>query len=249
MVPGRILHNIQLDIVAKLCEESPLRFTQLHPHDIPNNVFSYHLKKLLETGYIFQNDDAVYEPTRKARKLLSYVDESTRHTTAPKLLTMLLIKNTEGKVLLLKRTRQPFPNWYGLPSGMVHFGERLEDSARRELAEKTGIRSSRPLRFIGVLDFQYLQSESNDIFVYSYVLKKSFDNQSLDSEYVWSDLNHEFILPEVNAVKLMEASSISGVTSVSFAEPQNMRLTKAGCLEAPELQAIASNADLAVLWR
>ena len=228
MIPGKLLHNIQLDIIVRLCEEPPLRFTQLHPPDVPNNVFSYHLKKLLETGYITQASGATYEPTRKARKLLSYRDESTRHTVAPKLLTMLLIKNTEGKILLLKRIREPFPNWYGLPSGMVHYGERLEDSARRELAEKTSIRSSRPLRFIGVLDFQYLQAESNDIFVhanafvYGYTMKRELDIAVVETSFLWSDLTEERILPEVNAVKLMDVSSTTSVTSLSFAEPQSM---------------------------
>lgn len=228
MVPGRLLHNIQLDILTKLCEDSPLRFTELHPPEVPNNVFSYHLKKLLETGYIAQTEKGTYEPTRKARKLLSYVDESSRHTGSPTLLTMLLVKDTEGKILLLKRTRQPFPNWYGLPSGMVHYGERIEDAARRELAEKTGIRSSRPLHFIGVLDFQYLQAESNDIFVhanayvYTHKLRKPFDVKAPLGTYIWSDLTHEQILPEVNAVKLIDASSTCSVTSVSFIEPQTI---------------------------
>lgn len=228
MAPGRILHNIQLDIIARLCEESPLRFKQLHPPELPNNVFSYHLKKLLETGYIAQTKDAAYEPTRKARKLLSYVDESTRHTGAPTLLTMLLVKDTEGRILLLKRTRQPFPNWYGLPSGMVHFGERIEDAARRELAEKTGIRSSRPLRFIGVLDFQYLQAESNDIFVhanafvYMHTLKDKLTVELPSEMYLWSNLEHELVLPEVKAAWVMASTSRSSVASHSFIEPHNV---------------------------
>jgi ADP-ribose pyrophosphatase YjhB (NUDIX family) len=232
MAPGRLLHNIQLDIIAKLCEESPLRFTQLHPPEVPNNVFSYHLKKLLETDYIAQTEDAAYEPTRKARKLLSYVDESTRHTGAPKLLTMLLVKDTEGKILLLKRTRQPFPNWYGLPSGMVHFGERIEDAARRELAEKTGIRSSRPLCFIGVLDFQYLQAESNDIFVhanafvYTHTLKDKLTVELPSDTYVWSSIEHELVLPEVNAVWTMASTARCGITSLSFVEPHNVHQKK-----------------------
>lgn len=225
MTPGKLLHHIQLDIIAKLCEQSPQRFTQLHPLEIPNNVFSYHLKKALESGYIVQTNSNAYEPTRKARKLLSYVDSSTRHNTSPKMITMLLVKDTSGRILLLRRNSQPFPHWYGLPSGMVHSDERLEDAARRELAEKTGIRSSRPLRFIGVLDFRYLQVDSNDVFlhavafVYSHTVRVADSVQLPKHSYKWSNLGHAQILPEVNAVRIMDTTPNGGITSLNFIEP------------------------------
>ena len=44
-----------------------------------------------------------------------------------------------GKLVLVRRGKEPFKGQYALPGGFLEFGERLEDGVEREVAEETGL--------------------------------------------------------------------------------------------------------------
>jgi 8-oxo-dGTP diphosphatase len=55
-------------------------------------------------------------------------------------IVIFTIRQDELKILLIKRALPPFQGMWALPGGFVNLEESLEEGARRELAEETGIR-------------------------------------------------------------------------------------------------------------
>lgn len=228
----RDLHHIQREILISLSRQSPQRFSQLQPASISNNVFSYHLKRLLDTGYITVSQGG-YIPARKALKNLQYTGHLPQKKTTPVLLTAILVQQkSSGHTLLFQRQADPFMDWFSVPSGIIHSDETVYDAARRELYEKTGIETS-DLDYVGVLDFRYLDESSHDMFVHAiaFVYTLIWDAplplpvNPRFSIPQWSDLKHEDILPEVfNMIAMTEKRPTSPV-SVDLVEPPKHRET------------------------
>lgn len=229
MFRGTHMHHIQKAILIRLASASAfLRFSELQPLHVPNNTFSYHLKKLLEAGYV-ESTLQGYTATRKALKIIQDID--SRHRIArPVALTVLYITNSEGEVLLLERNSRPFKSWLGIPSGIIRGGESLNHAAVREIYEKTSVTvEPSELSPKGVLDFRYLQQDSNDMFihaigfVFAYHYLGARDTlegrETISGTLSWSDLKHKNILPEVHTILELTGQEDMLIHSVDFEEP------------------------------
>lgn len=133
------MHFIQKYILDKLIYAQFLRNRDMRPPHIESNLYQYHLKRLIDSGYVKKVQQG-YELSTKG---LQYADKHSSDLKTqrpqPKLVTILIIENEKGEVLLVKRNKQPFIGLYNLPSGKIHEGESLIEAGTRELLEKTGI--------------------------------------------------------------------------------------------------------------
>ena len=57
----------------------------------------------------------------------------------PALTTDCVIRDSEARVLLIRRKNEPFKGAYALPDGFVDIGETMEAACRREVLEETGL--------------------------------------------------------------------------------------------------------------
>jgi ADP-ribose pyrophosphatase YjhB (NUDIX family) len=135
-----LTHHIQKQIVSVLMYQKFARFRDLRPPKIDTNLFSYHLKLLQKNKFIDKTPDG-YTLTQKG---ILYIDRVTTSTldvrSQPKIITMLLVQNSSGDILLFRRRRQPYTNTWTLPYGKLHIDDQsLLQAAHREANEKLAL--------------------------------------------------------------------------------------------------------------
>lgn len=141
-----IEHHIQKHIIGVLYHQRVARFRDLRPPQCDTNLFSYHLKLLVKAGFI-EKCDGGYTLGRAG---LLYVDRVSESKMAvrkqPKIVTMLVVQNGNGDILLQQRTKQPYIDSWTLPYGKLHIDDAtIYEAARREAFEKLGIKEVSPI--------------------------------------------------------------------------------------------------------
>jgi 8-oxo-dGTP diphosphatase len=67
----------------------------------------------------------------------------------PLLSTDCVIRDDDGRIVLIRRKNDPFKGGYALPGGFVDIGETVEAACRREVLEEAGL-SVGALKLVGV---------------------------------------------------------------------------------------------------
>ena len=133
-------HHIQKHIIDVLMYSETARFRDLRPPKVDTNLFTYHLNALVKMGMVMKAGGG-YALTPSG---LSYVDrvsvEKRVIRTQPKIISMIVVQNEEGDVLLQRRTKQPYINTWTLPYGKLHVEDTsVMSAAKREVQEKLSI--------------------------------------------------------------------------------------------------------------
>lgn len=135
------MHHIQHYILNVLAATKWARFRDMRPPKVDSNVYSYHLKLLIKSGLIEKDDLKGY---RLSPRGMTQVDRMSatelQVRIQPKIITMTLVYNEDGKILLLAKKKQPFIGAWSFPSGKLH----IEDgsphaSAVREIGERLAV--------------------------------------------------------------------------------------------------------------
>lgn len=129
-------HYIQKHVLDVLMYREFARFSELRPSGVDTNLYSYHLKLLQKNGLVEKSESGYH----LGRDGLNYVDRlsSTKMSirNQPEIITMLLIQNSEGEVLLQLRNKQPYINHWTLPYGKLHIDDTSTSAAAIRIANE-----------------------------------------------------------------------------------------------------------------
>lgn len=217
------MHQYEGHILKKMMLGDVLRYRDLKPKDIESNLFIYHLKNLIKKGLI-EKITGGYKLTATGLRFVDKISLSRfKQRFQPKIVNVVIVKNKKGEYLLYFSKRQPFYGLIGFPFGKIHFGEKLIESANRELKEKTGF--SAKLEHSGAI---YLRIYKNKELV-SHMLCHVFLARDLqgalisDSEagiYKWGNIKNieksKFIPGVLEMAKLAEKSKKYFFEELSF---------------------------------
>lgn len=134
-----VKHKIQKYILSILISQKFARFRDMRPPKVDTNLYSYHLKLLVRDGYIAKTNDGYTLSMKGIQYADNNHDAGAESYMQPKIVTMLVIQNGYGDVLMHKRTRQPFIDSWTLPQGEIRSDDRsLLAATQREIQEKVG---------------------------------------------------------------------------------------------------------------
>lgn len=122
-----VTNDYQKYILSQLKTREYVRFKDLMPPKISSNTFSYHLKALQNDGWIVKSE-AGYSLGAAGLAYIERETESKNVRMQPNILVALLVQDGYGKVLLHKKTEQPYINQWELP--VVHAA--VADTSVRE---------------------------------------------------------------------------------------------------------------------
>ena len=189
-------HHIQKYIMSVLMYQKTARFRDLRPPSTDTNLFAYHLKQLVKNGLVDKCDGGYTLSLRG----LAYVDristEKFQMRVQPKIITMLVIQNSEGDLLLQKRIKQPYIDTWTLPYGKLHIDDdSIKDAARREASEKLGL-NNQPLNHAGDCYIRVKQGDTTLSSTLAHVFRFDSDDVPTGDTVIWvrPHMLHEYSL-------------------------------------------------------
>lgn len=132
-------HYVQRDILRTLSRAENLRFSELKPTSLENNIFMYHLGRLLRAKLVYKTDHG-YTLTPDGMRYVARVTRTNLDLQPqPKLYSLLVIRNDQGAYIMHRRSAQPFRGRLTFPGGAIFYDEELAEHTTRQLQEKVGL--------------------------------------------------------------------------------------------------------------
>lgn len=142
------MHQIQNEILGALLFKNRARFTELNAKNVPNDHFTFHLKRLAEQELVEKDDQGFYMLTRIGKEYANRLDVDSekigmeRQAKTAVLVIAIDDSGKERKYLVQQRLKHPYYGFYGFISGKIKWGESVYEAAARELKEEANLEAN-----------------------------------------------------------------------------------------------------------
>lgn len=135
-------HFVQASILRELLFHNGTNFASLNKMELTNDHFSFHLRRLLDDGFIEKVENK-YFLTQQGKITAGALDTDSLKTEkwGKASVAVTTKKTIKGKVYILmqQRLKEPFFNYFGFINGKIRYGDTSENTAIREFLEETGL--------------------------------------------------------------------------------------------------------------
>jgi len=134
-------HHNQMHILRHLLLRPDAGFAELQKQmKVESDAANFHIKQLVSAGYIHKNDVGHYQLTQAGKEYANRMDTDEHILERqPKLSVVLIIENAKSMLLAQERLKHPYYGFWGRPTGKIRWGEKVLETAARELMEETGL--------------------------------------------------------------------------------------------------------------
>jgi ADP-ribose pyrophosphatase YjhB (NUDIX family) len=183
-------HDIQKGILLKLIHNPSLSFNELWNKQGESNKFAYHVNKMEADNLIVKNAEGKYALTAEGRKLSAFIEGDTGgKADFPTLTIFQLVWRDDGRLLCQKRLKEPFYGTWGFVSGKQNFGWNIEECAKRDLKEETGLDANQ----YTIRGIEQVKTFDNDKLLFHHFLiavetknpKGELKSRTHKAEHVW----------------------------------------------------------------
>lgn len=138
------MHPIQGEILRVLLFNPQARFSELNASRVPSDQFTFHVKRLVELGLISKAREH-YTLTDIGKELANRMDTDQKQMAVERqaklgvLVVPVREKDSRCEYLVQQRLKQPFYGFHGFLTGKIRVGEKVLETAKRELEEESGL--------------------------------------------------------------------------------------------------------------
>jgi ADP-ribose pyrophosphatase YjhB (NUDIX family) len=226
------LAKIKKQILSKLLRNKDwLKYSEIYDHATENDLFNYHLQHLVDKGLVTKKDKKYHISNAGILYSLNEGSIGAQNYFVDKMkvnVLNLVVKKENGQLYILnqQRKRYPFYGQSGISGGVVLKGEKLMQSAKRSLKEKTGLNGEFS-KILGTLRCTFYLGEEifQDIFFFI-CLCGEYSGQLITENEIsinsWQTLNESIVIEKKNhfgwqtLIDLYESLKITPIEKIEY---------------------------------